>query len=98
MRYIYLAVNDFNNSASNTYLSAFSNWGNNNILARIPINGPFFNVLMDNDLSQHLEPRQYFGPVDIQKLHIQILDDHGRILEMNKSNYTLVLAFKTLYD
>jgi hypothetical protein len=98
MRYIYLAVNDFNNSASNTYINAFSNWGNNNILARIPINGPFFNILMDNDLSQHLEPRQYFGPVDIQKLQIQILDDHGRILDLNKSNYTFVLVFKTLYD
>jgi hypothetical protein len=98
MRYIYLAVNDFNNSASNTYISAFSNWGNNNILARIPINGQFFHILMDNDLSQHLEPRQYFGPVDIQKLQIQILDDHGRILDMNNSNYTFVLVFKTLYD
>jgi hypothetical protein len=27
-------------------------------------------------------PRQYFGPVDIQKLQIQLLDAYGRILNL----------------
>ena len=53
---------------------------------------------MDNDLSQHLEPRKYFGPVDINRLQIQLLDDHGRILDINNANYSLCLTFKTLYD
>lgn len=99
MRYIYIIVNDFNNSSNNTFVGAFNNWiPNNNILARIPVNGPYFNILMENDKSQHLEPRIYFGPVDIQRIQLQVLDDHGRILDMNKSNYSICLAFKTLYD
>jgi hypothetical protein len=99
IRYIYICVNDFNNSVNNIFVGAFDNWIlNNNILARVPINSPFFNLLMENDLSQNTEQRRYFGPVDIKRINLQILDDHGRILNMNKSNYSICLAFKIAYD
>jgi hypothetical protein len=99
MRYIYLVVNDFNNSVNNHFVGAFNNWIlNDNILARITINGQYFNILMENDLSQHIEPRKYFGPVDIQRLQIKLLDDHGRILDINNANYSICLTFKCLYD
>lgn len=99
IRYLYLIVNDFNNCVNNNFVGAFNKWIlNNNILARIPVNGQYFNILMENQLSQHLEPRKYFGPVDIQRLHIQILDDHGRVLDINNANYSICLTFKCLYD
>ena len=99
IRYLYLVVNDFNNSVNNTFIGAFNRWIlNNNILARIPINGQYFNLLMENQLSQHLEPRKYFGPVDVQRMHIQILDDHGRVLDINNANYSFCITFKCLYD
>jgi hypothetical protein len=99
IRYLYLVVNDYNNSVNNHFVGAFNNWIlNDNILARIPINGQYFNILMENQLSQHLEPRKYFGPVDIQRLQIQLLDDHGRVLNINGANYSLCLTFKCLYD
>ena len=99
VRYLYLVVNDFNNCVNNNFIGAFNRHIlNNNILARIPVNGQYFNILMENQLSQHLEPRKYFGPVDIQRLHIQILDDHGRILNMNNANFSLCLTFKCMYD
>lgn len=99
IRYLYLVVNDFNNSVNNNFVGAFNRWIlNNNILARIPVNGQYFNLLMENQLSQHLEPRKYFGPVDIQRLHIQVLDDHGRVLDINNANFSFCLTFKCLYD
>ena len=99
MRYIYLVVNDFNNSVNNHFVGAFNNWIlNDNILARITINGQYFNILMENDLSQHIEPRKYFGPVDIYRLQFKLLDDHGRVLDMNNANYSICLTFKCLYD
>jgi hypothetical protein len=55
-------------------------------------------LIMENDFSIVSEPRKYFGPVDIQKLRIRIYDDHGRILNMNNSNYSFCLDFKLLYD
>lgn len=99
VRYLYLVINDFNNSVNNHFVGAFNNWIlNDNILARIPVNGQYFNILMENELSQHLEPRRYFGPVDIQRLHIQLLDDHGRIVDVNYANFSICLTFKCLYD
>ena len=99
MRYIYLVVNDFNNNVNNHFVGAFNNWIlNNNILARIPINAQYFSIMMENEKTQHMEPRVYFGPVDIQRLQLQLLDDHGRILDINRANYSLCLTFKTLNE
>ena len=44
------------------------------------------------------EPRRYFGPVDIQRLRVQLYDDFGRILDLNKSDFSFVLNLKVLYD
>lgn len=99
IRYIYLAVDDFNNSVNNHFITAFNqSILNPNILARISIKGTYFSLLMENDLNIVTEPRKYFGPVDIQRLRIRLYDDHGRILEMNNANYSFCLIFKMIYD
>lgn len=99
IRYIYLAIDDFNNSVNNHFITAFNkSILNPNIIARISIKGTYFSLLMENDLSIVTEPRKYFGPVDIQRLRVRLFDDHGRILEMNNANYSFCLVFKMLYD
>jgi len=99
IRYIYLAIDDFNNSSNNHFISVFNkSILSPNILARISIKGSYFALLMENDYSIVSEPRKYFGPVDIQKLRIRLFDEHGRILQMNNSNYSFCLNLKMLYD
>jgi len=99
IRYIYLAIDDFNNSVNNHFITAFNqSILNPNILARISIKGTYFSLLMENDLNIVTEPRKYFGPVDIQRLRVRLYDDHGRILEMNNANFSFCLVFKLLYD
>jgi hypothetical protein len=99
IRYIYLAIDDFNHNANNHFINAFNkSILNSNIIARISIKGNYFSILMENDMSIISEPRKYFGPVDISRIRVRIFDDHGRILEMNGSNYSFSLIFKTLYD
>ncbi len=99
MRYVYLAIDDFQKSANNLFLTAFHNTTfNENILARISLNSKSFTVLMENNLNLVTVPRNYFGPVDIQKLHVRLYDDYGRILNINYSNFSFVLNFKTMYD
>jgi hypothetical protein len=99
IRYLYLAIDDFNNSVNNNFVCAFNHSIlSPNILARIPIKGSYFSLLMENDMVQTSEPRKYFGPVDIQKLHIKIYDDHGRILDINNGNFSFCILFKMLYD
>jgi len=99
VRYLYLAIDDFNNNVNNHFISAFnSSILSPNILARISVKGSYFSLMMESDLNLTTEPRKYFGPVDIQKMHIQVFDDHGRILDMNNSNFSCCILFKMLYD
>ena len=98
-RYIYLVVDDYNNNVNNNFYSAFtSSILNNNILARISMNANFFNILEQNNLSIITTPREYYGPVDIQKMNIQLLDEYGRVLDINNMDYSFCLTFKSVYD
>lgn len=99
VRYLYLVVDDFNNNMNNPYITAFNqSLMMPNIIARISIKGTFFGILMENDLSVVNESRQYFGPVDIQKLRIRLIDDRGRVVDMNGANYSFCLLLTQLYD
>jgi hypothetical protein len=98
-RYIYLVVDDFNNNVSDGFYGAFSSSIlNKNILARITLQGSVFNVIAQNNLMLVTTARQYFGPVDIQKMQIQLLDEYGRILDLNNMDYSFCLSFQTIYD
>jgi len=99
VRYLFLAIDDFHNSGNNHFLSAFQKSVlNPNILARISVKGTYFSLVMENDLNIVSEPRQYFGPVDIQRLRIRLFDEYGRVVDMNNANFSFCLNFKLLYD
>lgn len=99
IRYIYLSVDDFANSANNQFVNVFNNSiMSPNILARISIKGSYFSLIMENDFNIITEPRRYFGPVDIQRLRIRLFDERGRVLPMNNSNFSFCLDFKLIYD
>lgn len=99
VRYIYLCVDDFTNSAQNNFITAFTkSILSPNILARVSVRGSYFSLLMDNDHSVISEPRRYFGPVDIQRMRIRLMDEYGRILNMNSANFSFSLILKILYD
>ena len=106
-KYMYVVVDDFNNNTNNYFQSAFSeSILNQNILARINLssmkktNGDFGNYSNDNFVTQihGLRKRNYFGPVDIQKLRIQLLDEYGRVINLNKMDWSCALTFEVLYD
>ena len=98
-RYLYLVVDDFNNNVSDGFYGAFNaSLLNKNILARISLQPTTLTYLSENNLSLITSPRQYFGPVDIQKLQIQLLDEYGRILDLNNMDYSFCLTLQTIYD
>ena len=98
-RYIYLVVDDFNNNVNDGFYAAFSSSIlNKNILARISLQGSVFNLMSKDNFNLITSPRQYFGPVDIQKLQIQLLDEYGRILNLNNMDYSFCLTFQTIYE
>lgn len=99
IRYIYLAIDDFNSSVNDLFTTAFyKSIMSPDVIARISLKGSYFSLLMENDLNVVTEPRVYFGPVDIQKIRVRLYDDKGNILQMNNSNFSFCLVFKMLYD
>ena len=42
--------------------------------------------------------RKYFGPVNISKLKITILDELGRVVDFNNTDYSLSLRIEQLYN
>jgi len=97
-RYIYLSIDDFNKSSNNPFISVFNqSILNDDVLARISIEGSL-GLIKDNKINFVTEPRQYFGPVDIQRLRIRLFDEFGRILQMNGANYSFCLKLNLLYD
>lgn len=102
LRYFYLVFNDYNNNVENSYYSAFnSSVLNKNILARISVLSPSassFPLLAQNNMNIITFPRQYYGPVDVQKINIQLLDEYGRVIQLNNMDYSFCVTLQTIYD
>ena len=100
-RYIYLAIDDFNNnSITDFYACLNSSVINKKIMLKYAsysqtddtnTNGQLYNTIFVPYV------REFSGPVEINKLNIQLLDEYGRNLELNNMDYSLVLSFKTLF-
>ena len=100
-KYLFLVVDDYNNNVNNSFYSAFNeSLLNKNILARISLTSPHetFSTLQQNNLNIVTTPREYFGPVNIQTLNIQLLDEYGRIIDLNYMDFSLCLNLKVVYD
>lgn len=98
-KYIYLAINDYNNNVNNSFYSAFhESILNKNILARISLTQGVFTILQQNNLNIVTTPREYFGPVNIHTMNVQLLDEYGRNIDLNGMDYSFCLTLTTAYD
>jgi len=98
--YFFLVVDDHNNNVNNNFYSAFnSSILNQNILARISSQvKTSFSVLEQNNLSVITTPREYFGPVNIEIINIQLLDEYGRVIDLNNMDFSFCITLTTTYD
>jgi hypothetical protein len=98
-RYLYLVLDDYNNNVNNNFYSAFnSSILNKNILARISLSANNFNILQQNGVGYLTTPREYFGPVNLQIMNIQLLDEYGRIVDLNNMDFSFCLNLSVIYD
>ena len=99
-RYLYLAIDDHNNNVVNGFFSAFnSSLLNKNVLARISLqNASSFGVFSENNFNLVTSPREYFGPVNLQHLNVQLLDEYGRVVDLNNMDFSFCLTLVTAYD
>ena len=96
--YLYLAIDDYNN-ANNTFFSAFNESVlNKNILARVAVQSSVSSAVTFSNIGLVNTPREYYGPVNIEKMQIQMLDEYGRIINLNNMDYSFCLTFTTGED
>jgi hypothetical protein len=98
--YLYLVVDDFNNNVNKGFYSAFnSSILNNNVLSRISLNQiKNYGLVTQNNLNIVTTPREYFGPVNLTNLNIQLLDEYGRIVDLNFQDFSFCLTLTLQYD
>ena len=104
-RYAFLCINDYNNSVSDYFISAFSSSVlQKDIIARINLtsiqqtNGVYQSGQDDGSSIQINRQRNYFGPVDIERLDIKLIDEYGRIVDLNNMDWSMALTMECYYS
>jgi len=95
-KYYILSIDDFNKNYSSTLTSPFqeSMFNDQSAIAKIP-NNPNLQQLDDIFYQSR---REYFGPVNISKVHIKLLDELGRIVDLNNNDFSFSIVIEQLYD
>ena len=104
-RYLYIAIDDFQTSSHNHFAIASSSIIASNIIARINIlscledKTAYKNAANPGDyLYSNKHIREYFGPTNIKKLKIQLLDEYGRHFSINNMDWSFVASFECFYN
>ena len=91
-RYFLLSVNDFQNNHSRPIISPMKDEALNDSHVLGKLYGPCCDSYIDTN------PRIYFGPTSINRLHIKLLDEFGRIVDLNNGDFSFSLELEILYD
>jgi hypothetical protein len=104
-RYGYIAIDDFQSRSKNYFSIASDSVIAPNIIARINLlallekkSGFKQGAAVGDFLYTQKHVREYFGPTDLNKLKISLLDEYGRPLSLNNMDWSFVLNFECLYD
>jgi len=104
-RYIYVSIDDFVNSSNNYFTAAFAtSVMAPNIITRINVadlvqDVTVYHYAQQEGYSTELDrSRNYFGPVDIQKMRVTLYDEYGRIINLNYMDWSMELMFECIYS
>ena len=104
-RYIYIAIDDFQSSSRNYFSIAADSIIAPNIIGRINIlslleeKTAYKQAASPGDfLYSQKHIREYFGPTDINKLKIRLLDEYGRPFSLNNMDWSFIMTFECFYN
>lgn len=104
-RYMYLSIDDGNNNSGSNFTAVFSESTlGEHVMTRINLSSTLdstgvYKCASDAGLSNQLNrTREYFGPVDISRLKIKLMDEYGRIINFNNMDWSMSMVFEKLYD
>jgi len=101
-KYLYVSITDFTNSGTNNFIATFADSVvSTDIIARIDYvhqidKKNYYNTARNDKMCNAI--RNYFGPIDIKKLQIKILDEYGEVVDFNNMDWSFTLLLDILYD
>jgi len=108
-KYVYIAIDDFQANSKNYFTLATESLLSPNIIARINI-GTLLEEKKNNNnnsinagaaidfLTNQKNIREYFGPTNINRLKISLIDEYGELLNLNDRDWSFLLTFECLYN
>ena len=98
-KYIYFSLTDYQYNNNNLNIICLNKSLNeNDILAKIPLTNGKFCLITDDKNNPLTKTRRYNGPVDINKIHIKILDKFGDVIDLNHMDFSFTLELELLYE
>jgi len=98
-KYLFLCINDFQKSMHELVKIVYQDsFLEKNILSRIPMTEEVNNKLFIFHETDTVKRRNYFGPVNIKRMHIQLIDEYGESIDLNGSDFSFNLEFEVLYE
>jgi hypothetical protein len=99
--YLYFAMDDYTGSQTVTNTVGILGTAgtiDGNILGIIPINSTLFTTTFDNNSNFIYKKRDYFGPVDISRISIKLLNQKGDLVNLHETDFSFSLQVKTIYN
>jgi hypothetical protein len=99
--YVYLEINEFNNSSTSNMIGIFMDYYlDKNIIAKVPYknNEDVCGTQIINSQNIITSPRDYFGPIRLQKLKIRLLNQYGEVINLNYRDFSFTLDMEVLYQ
>ena len=101
-RYVYFVLSDhnYNVNDANTVCLDRSILASD-ILAKVYLKDGAFQINIDTDVdngSSFTRTRRYNGPVNLNRLHIMLLDKFGEVVPMNNMDFSFTLQLELLYE
>ena len=98
-KYFYFCINDFQKSVNQAVLGVYENsFLSRNILARILIREGKYIVLFDDGSDTITKKREYFGPVNVERLHVELINEYGQHININNQDFSFALELEVQYE
>lgn len=97
--YIYISLDDYNKNCLVETISSYNGdtMIGNNLLGRISIDAPIYDIMINNPSDRIFIQRDYLGPITLRKFRIKLLDKFGDLIDLNNNDYSFALEITILY-
>jgi hypothetical protein len=101
-RYVYVSLSDHNYNTNDANIVCLDkSIVTSDIIAKVYLKDGAFQINIDTEMdnpASFAKTRRYNGPVNLNRLHISLLDKFGETIPMNSMDFSLTLQVELLYE